>query len=335
MDDFEAGRRQRFLSKRYYDWLLPQLTEQIEYWAQHEAPSGSTETERKALAARYRASYAHRRFLLEFTGGKSLIALRDELPLLVDTLESYTTLNRDAIKDDSVPPLMFGEIGEYDKAMQLISLCLLLHRTELLPRLSNMLDPFYRAQDTLYEDLLSYGMDGRYDVDKWFHDRPYRLLINSFYRDSEEESIRDIAAYLEAWYAAMNDAPWHDSHLKANEQEGGAYVGYWAVEAAAATFLLELDDTPFRDHVAYPKDLVDFARDFDARQQSQPTSLDTGPVTVRTGQICPETGIWKAQGHNVPGVLVRQGERMPDVFAPDRNGTLRQQPALWEFERKA
>jgi len=56
---------------------------------------------------------------------------------------------------------------------------------------------------------------------------------------------------------------------------------------------------------------------------------------VRTGQVCPETGIWRAQGHHVPGVRVQQGERMPEVFAPDRSGAYRSQPALWEFERKA
>lgn len=48
----------------------------------------------------------------------------------------------------------------------------------------------------------------------------------------------------------------------------------------------------------------------------------------------PGTGIWKAQGHNVRGVMVQQGERMPEVFAPDRSGAYRFQPALWEFERK-
>ncbi|PQV45033.1 PoNe immunity protein domain-containing protein [Paraburkholderia sp. BL21I4N1] len=335
MGDFEAVRRQRFLSNRYYDWLLPQFTEQVEYWAQHDAPSGASEPERKALAARYRASYAHRRFLLEFTSGKSLVALRNELPLLVDTLELYSTLNRAAMWDDSVPPLMFGEIGEYEKAMQLISLCHLLHCTELLPRLANTLDRFYCAQDTLYEDLLSYGMDGRYDVDKWFHDRPYRLLINSFYRDSEEESIRDVAAYLDAWYPAMKEAPWHDCHLKANEQEGGAYVGYWAIEAAAAAYLLELDDTSFRNHLLYPKDLTDFARAFEVRQQPQSAEAGARPLTVRTGQICPETGVWNAAGHNVPGVMVRQGEVMPDVYIPDARGTLKPTPATWIFERKA
>jgi hypothetical protein len=37
----------------------------------------------------------------------------------------------------------------------------------------------------------------------------------------------------------------------------------------------------------------------------------------------------------VPGVRVEQGQKMPDVFAPDNNGVMRPLPALWEFERKA
>ncbi|MFP3429762.1 type VI secretion system tip protein TssI/VgrG [Paraburkholderia sp. SIMBA_061] len=175
---------------------------------------------------------------------------------------------------------------------------------------------------------------GRVDVDVWFHEI-YRDLINSMYSDTDELGISLVRSYLDKWYPAMSAASWHDGHLKANTTDGGAYVGYWAIEAAAAAYLIELDDISLRDHLLYPKDLVDFAREFDAGQQSQSGALGTGPVTVRTGQVCPETGIWKARGHNVPGVLVQKGDRMPEVFATDARGALRPQAALWEFERKA
>ena len=107
--EFESRRRQRFLSKQYYDWLLPQLTKEIDYWSGHESPNGSTENERKALAARFRSSYAHHRFLLQLTGGSSPVMLSDELPLLVEAMEQYTLLRRAALSDDGYPPLMFGE----------------------------------------------------------------------------------------------------------------------------------------------------------------------------------------------------------------------------------
>jgi hypothetical protein len=313
MDTFEVHRRQRFLSKQYCDWLLPQLTDEIAYWKEHDTPVGSTEAERKYLTAMLQAMAYHKRFLLEYTGGKSVVALRDDFPLLIDALEHETLLHRAAKDDSGMPPLRFGEIGDYEQTMQVISLCHLLHRTDLLPRIADMFDPFYRAQDTLYEDLLAYGMDDRYDVDKWFHDKPYRLLINSFYRDTEEESIDDIKAYLDAWYPAMKDAPGHDSHLTANEEEGGSYVGYWAIEAAAATFLLELDDSSYRDHLLYPKDLVDFARSFQAGQGADGHGSNRLSLRCEAGQPCPKTGYWMTPAKAGSRRYFQQGEVMPTV----------------------
>jgi len=325
MDNFEARRRQRFLSEQYFSWLLPQMTDEIAYWKEHETPVGSTEAERKHLTAMLQAMAYHKRFLLEYTGGKSVVALRDDFPLLIDALEHETKLHRAAKDDDGLPPLKFGEIGDYEQTMQVISLCHLLHRTDLLPRIADMFDPFYRAQDTLYEDLLAYGMDDRYDVDKWFHDKPYRLLINSFYRDTEEESIADIKAYLEAWYPAMKGSPGHDSHLKANEEEGGAYVGYWAIEAAAATFLLQLDDSSYRDHLLYPKDLVDFARSFQSAQGAVGDDANRLSLRCEAGQPCPKTGYWMTPAKPGSRRHFQQGDVMPAV-ASDYGST------IWQWD---
>lgn len=332
MSDFDSTRRQRFLGEQYYQFLLPSLEEEIAYWSTNIPPNGDSDEGRKALGARYVARDTFRRFLLQYTGGVDLNLLRRELEEVVSSLGKYTDVKRIAEKDSTFPPLMFGEIEEYEAGIQLIGLCYLLHRRDLLPRLVAMLDPSYRAQDTLYEDLLAYGMDGRFEVDKWFHEL-YRDVINSFYSDTDEVGVSLIAAYLDKWYPAMKSASWHDSHLTASPSEGGAYVGYWAIEAAAATYLLELDDSSVRDHLLYPKDLVEFARDSRFANESDPRPRGSG--VVRTGQVCPESGIWKAVGHNVPGVMVRQGEVMPDVYVPDARGTLKPTPATWTFERKA
>jgi len=85
--------------------------------------------------------------------------------------------------------------------MQLIGLCYLLHRRDLLPRIAAMQDKIYHEQteqlDTLYEDFLSFELMDRYDVDQWFFDNPYRPLIFSKYRDTKKESIQDIQEYFE------------------------------------------------------------------------------------------------------------------------------------------
>ncbi|MEX3973207.1 PoNe immunity protein domain-containing protein [Paraburkholderia caribensis] len=333
MDDFLTRRRQRFLAEGYFLWLKDFLTESVAFWTST-LPANGTEAERQAGAAWHRATDRFRLTLLRYTGGEDILPMRSELEAIIVAYEEYATLRRVAQGDATYPPFMFGELGDYEQAMQLLSLCHLLHRQDLLPRMAAMLDPFYCAQDTLYEDLLAYGIEGRFDVDKWYHDKPYRNLINGFYRDTEQESVEDLSLYLDNWYADMKSAPWYrDSHLN-QSKAGGSYVGYWAIEAAAAAYLLELDDTALREQISYPGDLVTFAREFDEVESQAPTA-DITTITVRTGETCPETGIWKARGHNVPGVLVRKGERMPEVFAPDRHGVLRPQPTVWDYERKA
>ncbi len=257
--------------------------------------------------------------------------MRDELDGIVADYEQFAKWQGVAFERPDWPAFRLSELGEYERAMQLIGLCFLLHRQDLLPRIAALQDPLYRGRDALYEDLLDYGLDGRLDVDTWFHES-YRDCINSMYGDSDDESLADLNSYLEKWYASVSGVAWHDSHLDLSERKG-LYFGYWAIEAAALAYLLELDDTSLREHIVYPKDLVDFARSF--RENAPRQTPPAGPVTVRTGQVCPETGIWKAQGHNVPGVLIKQGDAMPDVFAPDRSGAHRPQPAVWEFERKA
>lgn len=146
--------------------------------------------------------------------------------------------------------------------MQLIGLCFLLHRQDLLPRIAAVQDPLYRGRDTLYEDLLDFGLDGRLDVSVWFHES-YRNCINSMYGDSDDESLADLNAYLAKWYPSMSGVDWHDSHIDLSKRMGLNF-GYWAIEAAAIAFLLNLDDTKLREHIVYPKDLVDFARGLDS-----------------------------------------------------------------------
>jgi hypothetical protein len=41
--------------------------------------------------------------------------------------------------------------------------------------------------------------------------------------------------------------------------ECGNFVGYWAIEAAAIAFLYNIDDSKI-DHMFYPKDLIEYAR---------------------------------------------------------------------------
>ncbi|KVV59324.1 hypothetical protein WK92_11145 [Burkholderia ubonensis] len=329
MNDFSSRRRQRFISEAYYDFWSSYHREALVWWST-QLPKNGTENEKQAVAAARRAESRFELMLLRYTAGEPIVELREELGDVVAAYEEYAQ-RQAAVHRLGWPPLRLSELEDYERTVQLIGLGHLLHRRDLLARIAAMEDPFYVGEDGLYEDLLAYAIKGRIDVDTCIHDS-YLDCLNSIYGEDDDERRTDMNAYLDQWYASMSDVPWHDSHLNLSN-EWGLYFGYWAIEAAALSYILELDDTSLRKHIVYPKALVDFARTF--KESTQSTTVSVAPATVRTGQICPETGIWKAQGHHVPGVMVQQGERMPDVFAPDKSGAFRPQPALWEFERKA
>jgi hypothetical protein len=329
MDDFSNRRRQRFISEPYYDFWSKYYSEAIERWAT-QLPKNGTEEERHAHAAARRAESRFALMLLRYTAGEPIVELREQLEGVVSAYEEYAR-RQAAVHRPGWPPLRLSELEDYERTVQLIGLCHLLHRRDLLPRIAAMEDPFYEGEDGLYEDLLAYAMKGRIDVETCLHEQ-YIDCLNGIYGETDDERLTDLNAYLEQWYASMKEVSWHDSHLNLSN-DWGLYFGYWAIEAAALAYLLELDDTSLREHITYPKNLVDFARSFEEPAKS--SDIGAGPRTVRTGQTCPETGIWKAQGHNVPGVMVQQGERMPEVFAPDKSGAYRPQSTLWEFERKA
>ncbi|PHV32844.1 hypothetical protein CSQ94_13830 [Janthinobacterium sp. BJB312] len=305
---FHEKRRQQFLSKQYFeadiqhatDISIPNLLQVLN------APDSDAEDRSRVSEA---IAYSTcKNFFLNYTAGESLDVLRDDLSKVIAAYEQYTKFDREYEEKPKFPPFRFAEIDDYERAIQLISLCYLLHRRDLLPRLAAMLDGAFAGKDTLYEDLFTYELKGRYDVDEWYHDKPYRDIINSFYRDMPEESISDLEKYLKNWYTSMKKAPWHDSHLDMRET-GGGYFGYWAIEAAAAVYLLELDDRSFRDHIVYPKDLLDYARKLD----KQAALMSTVPEKLRVegGNPCPQIGYWFTPA--IPGSLrhFEQGEIMP------------------------
>jgi hypothetical protein len=59
--------------------------------------------------------------------------------------------------------------------------------------------------------------------------------------------------YLEHWYQSMKPIHWFDNDKAAE----GAYIGYWAFDAALVVMLFDIDDSTFRNNKFYPKDLVD------------------------------------------------------------------------------
>ena len=308
--NFENKKRQKYLTEDIYNRLHGYFFE-ISKKIENKKQEYRDILEDQSRLSLFLANETYQFLSLEYTAGHDISKMRYLLEIIIERYEEYTFVLRQYKNDSDWAPFYFTAIDEYERCMQLIGWCYLLHRRDLLPRIAAMQDKIYHDQsdqvDTLYEDFLSFELNDRYDIDQWFYDHPYRPLIFSKYKDTKEESIQDIQEYLKLWYPAFESAPWHDLH----KMENGGYFGYWAIEAAAYVYLLELDDSEI-SHMVYPKDLVKFALEF------VPSENDISNPSVKTlrceaGQICPKTGEWYSPANNMEKQHFNQGDIMPEI----------------------
>jgi hypothetical protein len=258
------NKRQKFFSEKHYENFLREHDEVIEFFKTNKFKSDSAEEE-ASLRSAFFQTLALDRLLTSYTAGENIESL---IPLLEDLIDKYEARQKTLAEYEDSPkmsPLALDDWpDQYEEAVQVIGLCILLHRTDLLPRFVKLIDEVgYAGDDTLYEDLLKKVLPHRHDVDQWYHN-VYTPLIQAVYIDSKEEASKLLKKYCQQWYPAFKQAPWHDTHLQGEE---GNYVGYWAIEAGAIAFLYGIDDSKI-DHMVYPKDLVEYARNHKASNAS-------------------------------------------------------------------
>ncbi|MBC8997558.1 DUF1911 domain-containing protein [Pseudomonas sp. N40(2020)] len=258
-------KRQALLTDSYYRKSIRLYDETESRWLGQTMQADSPEEE-QALRAAYFKEAAFNALLISYTAGEPIASLVPRLEKLVDCYEIHQRAL--ALDDDpNVSPLAIDDWpDQYEECVQVMSLCILLRRTDLLARFCTLTDRAgYAGEDTLYEDLLSKDLPGRADLDEWYHDL-YTPLIRAIYAADASESSELLRQYCEGWYAGFEgeQTNWHDSHLDIEDDDGN-YVGYWAFEAAAIAFLYEIDDRQ-NDHWAYPKDLVEYARNLQSNE---------------------------------------------------------------------
>lgn len=196
----------------------------------------------------------------------------------------------------------FGENDDYEQFLQTLSLCILLGRGELIPRLSAIFDRDNKGQDAIYETLLSFYDDSRVKTDELLFKRPFAGLLKVIRATTPKEASKLLDKYCKDWYPAFKKAPWYDSHLSI-DGEDGSYSGYWAFEAGAIAYLFNIDDSQI-DHMVYPKDLVAYAR------SNTPKHNIPGPV--HAGQPCTHSGYWFSPAQHNSRRHFTQGETMPE-----------------------
>ncbi len=201
-------------------------------------------------------------------------------------------------------------LGEgFDQANRLVCLGILLGWGHLLPRLPALLDYHNPRRDGMLERLLAFYLSERgTPPDECTRHLPYFKTLKIFAAPKEKRSEL-MAGYLDDWYHASRREPYHDSHTR-----GTSFMGYWSWEAAAITYLLDIDDHSYRDAQFYPGDLVDFARTQrnNPNGSSAPAQAD-GELRANAGEPCPKAGMWEALDIAPQTKFYEQGETMLDL----------------------
>ena len=303
-------RRQVFLHDEYYQVMQTHFRASASFW-KNNSPEADSPEQAQALAAASVAGDGFKLLTLRYTAGEPIEFLRAELGSVIEAYERYQQALAEYEGVPNMAPLGLDQLGDYERCMQLIGLCYLLHRRDLLPRLSSMIDPGYRGEDTLYEDLMSYTEVGRVDLDEWYHDEPYTPLIRAIYEDDKNEAAALLNEYVESWYPAFKYVPWHDGHLRINGTDGD-YFGYWAFEAGAVAYLCNIDDSAVT-HMVYPKDLVDWARSHAHLSGTTAQERQLNRLRCEAGQSCLKDGEWETPAQTNSRRRFKQGEIMPSL----------------------
>ena len=168
--------------------------------------------------------------------------------------------------------------------------------------------------DLLFETIVEPAVTDKRNVERFFHVEPYDPLLNAVYTaDTPEEAQAFVKQYLDGWYKAFEDVPWHNGHLVQNAEYSN-YEGYWAFEAAAVCVIHGIDDTSFRDHIVYPKDLADWGRERKVLDAIKPAA-GSKPLSLRVeaGQPCPQSGYWFTTAKEGSRKAFKAGDKMPAV----------------------
>jgi len=318
---FSERRRQQFMNEAFYAEAARYFRDGLTRFAER-MKLAELDAEDRSLLSASSADFEYQLLSLRYTAGNPIEPLRGELEKVVAANERHAQYLRAYENEPIFPPFRFREIADYERCLQLIGLCYLLHRRDLLPRIAALQDPNYYGHDAVYEELLDYELPERYDTEELFYLKPYEHLIDAMYADSDPASIQALERYCEAWYPAMAEAPWHDGHKRIQGTEGD-YFGYWAFEAGALVYLLELDDSSI-DHLVYPKDLVAWAR---ANKHLSEEPSDVIPHgRCEAGQPCPRSGFWFTPAQAGSRRFFKVGEVMPSVDG-DYGAT------IWQWDR--
>lgn len=292
--EFEDSRREKILDYCTYEYNFDGPMEGFssvrESLANAEENGGEVSSYDQMVWTKQRA-WDSLDFLVNcYSGGHALESLRQIYPTVIENWNQYAIKSVNFMKSDpsssTVSHIPLAD-WEFSFANQLICFDILLRRGRDMCQISSLVDFNNTRKDGAIERMIGPFVSGRGNApDECLRHLPYFKTLKIF--DAAPE-IRPalMAEYLDGWYVASRREAYYDSHKRKN-----SFLGYWSWEAAAITFLLDIDDTSYQGAKFYPFDLVQFARSLGAPRFSELQSKDQ-ELRIKTGYACPKSGTWE------------------------------------------
>jgi len=301
--------RQQFLDETTFSSTLKAFERDYEL-LREKLVEHAEQPRKKAGALRTWANRTWSTFQLRFTIGDSLDELSQYLTNVVEAFERYLDALESVDEEEYDPPFLLDHIiDNYVDYLNMISAAFLLHREDLVPRIAALnLDTEYDRSDAIIESLLSFCLTDRPTLDSIYW-KEYKPLLATINKKTQQERAASMEKYVKGWYKSMKGSAHFWGKHEQIEPDYSPYDGYWAICAAAFTYLYDIDDNKYREEMVYPKDMVDYARS----KPRQPVKLEGGSEIFRVlgGQACPLEGQWFSPAKPDSARHFKQGEAMP------------------------
>lgn len=264
-------------------------------------------------------------FRLKYTAGESLTELADLLDKIVFSYKEYVESLNELSDDRYRPPFIMNDMfGTYVDYLNLLCAAILLRREDLIARICALNDGTdFDQSDAVLEELLKFFLPDRPTLDHWIWDKPYSKLLGVIDSETPDEMAKNMKSYVKTWYSDVRGIAHFWGKHEQIKPDYTPYYGYWAMCAAAFTYLYDIDDSAYRDETVYPKDLVDYARSIPKSSDIQ--GFRNKPMRVAGGEPCPKSGVWFAPAKAKSEAHFLEGTVMPDY--PDAQYGL----TIWQW----
>ncbi|GGP25033.1 hypothetical protein GCM10010971_08520 [Silvimonas amylolytica] len=205
--------------------------------------------------------------LYKYSRGDEISELAQYFPPLLDAWEESVLLGKDVFSPEQQNRRRAwkGNLDHYVVCFWLVGLALALEIPDAQwERLLVLVDN--EGEDKLLDSIIERRQPGRKIGDTLCHPRPYRRLLKAIEapHDSQAQLLAD---FVNNWYAEL-DRPSRKGNAstsviyerpywyKFHDPMGGAYFGFWCIEAVAAVKVVGIDDGQCLGLPNYPGDLL-------------------------------------------------------------------------------